>query len=497
MTKDGFEANDRIHINAFTETTKGMAQTMKLARSALTDWKDWPVAERLKVLGRLRRLLVRDMQLWIDVLQQEAHKTPMDTLTTDLMTTASAIAYYEKHAKRMLRARKVSNTLLYLGAKSYYIYEPYGVVAVIAPWNFPLQLSLVPAITALAAGNTVILKPSDKVPQTNALLDRMLLEAGFPAGVIQVVQGSISTVEALIDACPNYIFFTGGIAAGRSVLKRAANYGIPCGMELSGKDAMIVCADAHIERAARAAVWGGFTHSGQVCVGVERIYVQEDVYRTFVDAVVLHLKQLVQSATGWADIGGMTVDDGWHRVKLQLEDAIAKGATIEAGGLLTGAVPPLFPPTVLTGVTAEMLVMREEIFGPLLPILTYRDEAEAVAMANDSIYGLSASIFTRDILRGEKLARQLETGSCAINDVVRHVGNMSLPFGGVKASGFGRSHGEEGLLAFCRTKSITASSGRRSGEINWFPYKQESFEWLLKGMRWMYGRGGKQVWRRP
>lgn len=434
---------------------------MSCARKALPAWKAMPVKARLHYLGRLRMLLIRDMDEWIELLKIECGKTPMDALMSDIYTTVDAIAYYEKHASRILRSRRVRTPLVFIGSKSYRTYEPFGVLSVIAPWNFPLQLALIPVISGLAAGNVVLLKPSEKLPQINAKLINTLQEAGFPKGVCSVIQGGRETVEHLIEMRPDKIFFTGGSEAGRNVLQRAAAHFIPCDMELSGKDPMIVCDDASIERAARAAVWGAFLHSGQVCVSVERVYVHASIYDEFVRNVVIQTNSLSQSADEWADVGAMTTEEGWHRVKEQLEDAVLKGASVQAGGLTADAIIPIFPPTVLTGVTNDMQLMKEETFGPLLPIMAFETDEEAIALANQSDYGLSASIFTSNLSRGRSIANRLETGSCAINDVVRHISNMNLPFGGVKQSGFGRTHGPEGLLAFCQSKAIMMKSGRK------------------------------------
>ncbi|WP_099520946.1 aldehyde dehydrogenase family protein [Paenibacillus sp. BIHB 4019] len=466
-----------------------MMKEMFAARAAAPGWRALPVRDRMQPIRFVRQLLVRDLDEWIALLGQEAGKTPMDALTTDLLTVIQAIAYYEKNTAKLLRSRRVRTPLWLAGSSSHIAYEPCGVAAIIAPWNFPLQLTLIPALAAAAVGNTVLLKPSEKLPLLSKRIAALIEEAAFPPGVLQLVEGGQAEAERLIDARPDKLWFTGSEAAGRSVLARAGAQLIPCVLELGGKDPMIVCADAHIERAARAAVWGAFLHSGQVCISVERVYVHESIYAAFLAAVVAYTRELRQAEGGsWSEIGALATEEGWHKVKRLLDDAVAKGASIAAGGLPPGAEPPLFPPTVLTGVTEEMQLMQEEIFGPLLPIMAFQSEDEVIRLANASPYGLSASIFTANRKKGLALAARLETGSCSINDVVRHIGNMHLPFGGVKASGFGRAHGEEGLLAFCRSKSVMVNAGRSSSQINWFPYREQAFSGLKQAIGYMYGR---------
>lgn len=470
------------------EALDAMFQT---ARAALPEWRSLPVTDRLKPMARLRRLLVRDADIWTEALRNEARKTPMDALTSDLMAVLMAIRFLEKHARRTLRSRKVSTPFMMAGARSRILREPHGVVAVISPWNFPLQLALIPALTALAAGNAVMLKPSEKLPACNELLATLLREAGFPPGVCHVIEGGKETVEAIVDKRPDKIFFTGGTEAGGSIARRAAERLIPCDLELGGKDAMIVCKDADLDRAARAAAWGGFMNSGQVCVGIERVYADAAIFEAFGEKVAREAGALRYSAEGWSDTGAMTTEEGWLRCKELLDDAERKGARILCGGLPTGANPPLFAPTVLTNVTPDMRLMKEEIFGPLLPILPFGQEEDAVKLVNDSPYGLSASVFTGDRRRGEALAGLLEVGSVAVNDVILPIANMNLPFGGVKNSGIGRTHGEEGLLAWTRSKSVMIRGKKGLGGINWFPYTEKSYAMLRKAVILLYGRDAK------
>ncbi|MGF2617809.1 aldehyde dehydrogenase family protein [Rossellomorea aquimaris] len=457
---------------------------MSTARKASLQWRNTPISTRLNHMKALRKLIVSEMDEWTELLVHFGSKTKSDALSGDLFPVLDAIAYYEKHAEKMLKKRRRKTPLHLLGSKSFVSYEPLGVIMVFVPWNFPLQLGLIPIISALISGNSVIMKGSEKLDPINEKLESALSKAGMPEGVFQVIYGAKEEAQHSIDQKPDKIFFTGSSAVGKAVLKQAAQYVIPCDMELSGKDPMIVFEDANLQRAASAAVWGGFMNSGQVCVSVERLYVQRSVYDDFLKQVVAFTKELQQGQD--RDFNGMATREGWQTARKHLEDALQKGAVMHTGHLPDQGDSLHFPPVVLTEVTDKMKLMQEETFGPLLPIIPFDSEDEAVRLANDSSYGLNASVFTKDLNKAERIAAQLQTGTCTINDVIRNISNMHLPFGGVKESGFGRYHGKEGLHAFCNIKSTMIHKGKRNKEVNWFPYKQNTADWLKKGLTWKY-----------
>ncbi|WNQ10028.1 aldehyde dehydrogenase family protein [Paenibacillus aurantius] len=459
---------------------------MEAARNAQPDWRRLSFPERAAYVRRLRKLLIRDKEEWIGLLGEEGAKTPMDALFTDLVTAAQGLKHYEKKAARMLRPRRYRR-LGFLSERARVLQEPVGTVLLVAPWNFPLQLALVPAAAALMAGCTVLLKPSERLPRLNAKLRELLAETGFPAGVVQLAEGAREAVEGLIDAGPDKVLFTGGTEAGRSVYRRAAGRLIPCELELGGKDAMIVCGDAHVKRAAQAAVWGAFLHAGQACLSVERVLVHESVFAEFTEEAVRLTNSLRYGDRGWRDVGPLATRDGWEKAMAQLDEAVRLGAVVQTKGWEEGVDSPLFPPTVLTGVTPGMKIMQEETFAPVLPVMTFREEREAVRLANAVPYGLSASVFTKDRKRALRLARELETGSCSINNVIVPVSDVRLPFGGMKGSGFGRIRGREGLLAFCRTKTITRERGLAKSAVNWFPYRETAFPYMKAWLSRWYG----------
>jgi succinate-semialdehyde dehydrogenase/glutarate-semialdehyde dehydrogenase len=302
-------------------------------------------------------------------------------------------------------------------------------------------------------------------------IKEVLDRAGLPEGLLQVVTGDGSTGAALIGAGVNKIMFTGSVATGRRVAEAAANYLIPVVLELGGKDPMIVLEDADIENAARGAIWGAFANCGQCCAAVERCYVHESIAQKFTDQVVAETKRLQQSGDRQGDIGSMSSEQQLRTVERHVYEATARGAVALTGGERTPDVTgPFFPPTVLTNVNHEMDVMREETFGPVLPIMTFRTDDEAVRLANDSVYGLTASVWTKDLARGKRLAEQIDAGTVTVNEVLYTHGIAQTPWGGVKQSGFGRTHGRAGLLELVNQQHIHVNHFPSLPDVWWFNY---------------------------
>jgi succinate-semialdehyde dehydrogenase/glutarate-semialdehyde dehydrogenase len=363
-----------------------------------------------------------------------------------------------------------------------------GVVGIITPWNFPFLLSLNPTVQALMAGNAVVLKPSEVTPLSGRLVEDLFVAAGLPEGVLSVMIGDGETGAALLEAGVDKISFTGSVATGRRVAEICGRNLVPCTLELGGKDPMIVCADADLERAARGAVFGAFCNSGQVCTSTERVYVVEDVADEFTRKVVQETARLRQGAEGEFDIGPIIRAEQLEVIESHVQDALAKGARLLAGGRRNPDQPGIFyEPTVLADVNHEMLVMRDETFGPVLPIMEVRDEQEALSLANDSRYGLNANVWTRNKRRGTQLARALESGCAVVNDCMVTYGVTESPFGGVKESGIGRVNGDVGLKGFCHTQSIVVDRlGGRSEPI-WFPYTARKARTFKRVMRVLWG----------
>lgn len=458
------------------------------AKAGFAVWRCLAFQERIGYLRTLRRLIVTNLDQLVGVICGDTGKVPVEAVTADLLTVVDFLKYVEKSGEKALKPRRVPTPLLLFGKKSYVEYRPRGVVLVISPWNYPFQLALIPMISALFAGNAVILKPSEVTPKVGRAIAKLCHLSGFPPGVVQVALGDGRLGAELVQQHPDYIFFTGSVRTGKLIQEEAAKRLIPTTLELGGKDPMIVCADANLKRAAKAAVWGGLTNSGQVCMAVERIYVEQTVYEQFTDLVVREVGKLKQGQDQDSDLGVMTSRQQVEIVRAQVEDALEQGAV-----LLVGQHPAewdlseglFIPPMVLVNVTQKMRIMREETFGPVLPIIPCEDVEQAVQLANDSNFGLNASVWSRDLGKARAVARELVAGNTAINDVIVNVANPHLPFGGVKDSGLGRYHGAVGFQTFCHQVSVIVDKGRRTKEINWYPY-QGKYRLFTRLIRLLY-----------
>lgn len=356
----------------------------------------------------------------------------------------------------------------------------------LAPWNYAVQLALVPTLTALVAGNGVVLKPSELTPFAGPLVERLCRAAGLPEGLLRIVQGGGAVGAALVRARPDLVFFTGSAETGRRVAAAAAESLTPVVLELGGKDPLLVFADAHFDRAIAGAVWGAFANAGQVCVSVERGLVERGVYGRFVDACAEAAGQLVFGTGRDADYGPLLHPASAERIEVLVQDAVSQGARLATRFERQGH---RVTPAVLADVTPQMRVWREEIFGPLLPLMAFDTEEQAVALANDSDRALGASVWTSDLARGRQVASRLNAGSVAVNDVIKQLGNPSTPFGGDRDSGYGRYHGPEGLRTFSRAKTVAVAPGLLAREPNWFPYSGRTYATVSALVQAHYGSG--------
>jgi len=470
------------------------------ARTAFDVIRRMSVAERAAEIAKLKKYLVEHKEDIAAQIAAEAGKCITDALLIDIFPTIDMIDHYEKHAEKYLEDVVLKATPMLMGKKCRIQYMPMGPVLIISPWNYPFMLSIVPALCAFVAGNSVIIKPAKDTP-LKSVYEGLLKDSGFMKDAIQVVYASRRTAEFLIDAKPAKIMFTGSVGVGRHIMTRAAEHLIPVELELGGKDPFIVFNDANVERAVRGALWGGFVNAGQTCTGVERIFVQEGVYDRFVELLADQAKRIITPATHQDEaderdltMGSMTTERQLAEVERQIADARAKGATILTGGDRVGD-SMVFPPTVVTDVDTSMMIQTEETFGPAVTVAKFATEEEVIELANDSPYGLSASVWTADPERGQRVARELEAGMVCVNNQNATGAHPALPFGGVKDSGMGRYKGAHGLHSFSHVKAVVIDKDGAPPEGFWYPYSKEKFGLLTKVIDTLFGEGGLKLLR--
>jgi succinate-semialdehyde dehydrogenase/glutarate-semialdehyde dehydrogenase len=469
------------------ESAEQVHAAVERARKAQVEWAACGFRERGHYLERASRLLAARADEVAARIAAETGKPRAELIATEILTGCDSLQFYAKRARHILADRTVPLHLLKT-KKLRISHKPVGVVGIITPWNFPFILALNPTAQALIAGNAVVLKPSEVAPDSGRLVAELWAAAGLPAGVFNLVLGDGDTGAALLEAGVDKISFTGSVATGRRVAEACGRQLVPCTLELGGKDPMIVCEDADLERAARGAVYGAFCNAGQVCTSTERVYVVDRVADEFTRRVLAHTSELRQGAEGDFDVGPMIRAEQLAVVEDHIRDATAKGARVLAGGRRNpGYAGLFFEPTVLDDVTHDMKIMREETFGPVLPIMRVRDADEALAYANDSPYGLNANVWTRNRRRGVELAKAIESGCAVVNDCMITYGVPEAPFGGIKHSGIGRVNGEQGLLAMCHTQSIVIDRAGLRTEPFWFPHSARKAGWMKRALRLIWG----------
>lgn len=467
-----------------------VAAAVARARAAFASWGALPVRERAACLRRVRARLGERSEEIARAITRSSGKPLVESLSSEVFPVAYLFDTFLKRAPGMLRPRKVPLRLVgWSGRKSAVEFRPLGVVGIIAPWNYPFSIPVGDMVLALLAGCTVVLKPSEHVPLVGRLIDELFSE--LPPGVVTVVQGAGPTGAALVEARPDKVVFTGSGANARRVLEAAARHLTPCVLELGGKDPMIVADDAELPNVADAAVWGCFTNSGQVCASVKRVYVVRDIADAFIERVVRATRalRLGDPLDPETDIGAMIGEGHLERVRAQIASAVREGARVLTGGRRPDRPGAYLEPCVLEVEDPGAAVLREEIFGPVLPIHRVNDLEEAVRLANDSPFGLTASVWTRDLRRGRAIARRLEAGTVSVNECTYTHAVCEAPWGGVKESGFGRTRGELGLLEFVQPVHLheNRAPGRRS--LWWFPYDASLGEVMRAGVRFYTGGG--------
>ncbi len=437
-------------------TPEDVDMAFETARRAQKRWEQWTPKERARVILRFHDIMLQNRSASLDIIQLETGKARSDA-SEEFLDVLLTSRHYARVAPTKLKSVKHRGVLPLLTAVSE-IRHPKGVVGVIAPWNYPLTLAVSDAIPALLAGNGIVLKPDSQTAFTALWAVRLLREAGIPEGLVQVVVGPGAQLGPLIVRNADYLMFTGSTAVGRDLAEQCGRNLIACSMELGGKNAMLVLADADVDRAAEIAVRACFSNAGQLCISMERMYINEKVYDAFLEKFVARVKAMrLRSGVGWgSDMGSLISQKQFDTVREHVEDAVAKGATVLAGGKARPDIGPLyFEPTVLADVTREMRACIQETFGPVVSVYKVQNDEEAIDRANDTEYGLNASVLTRDTRHGRRVAAKLRAGTVNVNEGYASAwGTTSAPMGGMGASGIGRRHGTEGLLKYTESQTV-------------------------------------------
>ena len=474
------------------------------ARLAQERWARTTFDERRALLANVAQVLLRRADEIAGMITAETGKPLLEAYAHDVFIALENIAWTARNAARVLAPERAPFSPFYLKHKrAWLVYEPLGVVAVVSPWNIPLAIPLTQAVAAVAAGNAVVVKPSELAPLVGEWVERAFAEAGAPAGLVRVVHGAGDVGDALVRARGvAKILFTGSTKVGRAVAAAAADRVVPVTLELGGKDAMIVFDDADLDRAVSGALFGAFANCGQVCAAVERIYVQRRLYGPFAEelarrAEALRIGRGDDLAT---EVGPLVSEQQRERVEELVSETVAAGASVRTGARRADVGLPgwFYAPTVLTDVPQDAPVMREEVFGPVVPVTPFADDLDGIRLANDSPFGLSASVWTRDEARARRAARMLDVGSVWTNDVAYSYGAGQASWGGAKESGYNRSHGKHGLYDVSRVKFADLDRGKH-GVAWWYPYTPESLDGIKAIAELIHARGAsakaRALWR--
>jgi acyl-CoA reductase-like NAD-dependent aldehyde dehydrogenase len=448
-------------------------------------WAQLPLSDRARYMRRAGQAIIDRLDELAELLTREQGKPRNESYLMELVPTIDTLRWLAEAGPGILEDERVPLPIFIKQKRARFTYEPLGVVGVIAPWNYPWSIPFGEVAVALMAGNGVVLKPASLTPLIGARIQEVFERAGLPEGLVRTIHGGGAVGRALVESTVAKIFFTGSVDVGRSVGEECARRMKGAVLELGGKDAMIVCSDAKLPNAVSGCLWGGFANAGQTCSGIERVYVMRDVAERFVQGVVEGARRLrVGDPMSWTtEIGPMVSRDQLEAVQELVDDAVARGATLHCGG----TEEPFFRPAVLTGVTHGMRLMREEIFGPVVPIVTVDSEDEAIALANDSEFGLGASVWTMNRAKGERMARRVQSGMVWVNDHMFSHGVCSCSWGGVKSSGLGRSHSKFGLYECVNVKLVTWEPSR-TRDFWWHPYDESLGRAMRASAKLLYGR---------
>ncbi len=465
---------------------------LRRAAAAQKKWAKKSFAERARLVLAFRQQLLDHIDELAELISKENGKTRQEAISMELMPIADLSTYFAKRAEKILAPKPIKLHLL-KHKRSYVQFRPRGVVLIISPWNFPFSITYGEVCMALMAGNSVVIKPASLTPLIISRGAKLFHDAGIDPDLVQVVTAPGRVASKMIETgLANYVNFTGSVETGKKVAEICGKMLIPCSMELGGKDALIACEDADLERAARGVVWGGFANAGQVCASVERVYAVGKIYEPLVKRVVELTKELRMGnpLDDNTDVGAMCDPGQLEIVEKQVKAALAQGAKALTGGARPEGKGQFYPPTVLVDVNEEMEAIKDETFGPTLPIMKVVSEEEAIQRANNSRFGLNAYVFTEDVAKGRRIAEQLEAGTIMVNDVLFTHAAPETPWGGVKESGVGRVHSDEGLRGLCEGYHINypvVSTGK--SELFWYPYSGSRYKLLRNVTRGLFASG--------
>ncbi|HOO56996.1 MAG TPA: aldehyde dehydrogenase family protein [bacterium] len=477
-----------------TVTAADVPGVVQKAKAVQKSWGRLSPGQRNVYFRRMKEYVAGNLDDICRRVTIDNGKTLLESLSAEVMPVMDMLDFCIREAPQALKSEKITSPMFKLGRiKSSIEFEPLGVVAIIAPWNFPLCIPVTQTLMALAAGNAVVLKPAALTAYTGQLISEIFSKSGFPEGLVNVIQGSGSVLgDAIIAAGVDRIAFTGSVPVGKQLMTQAGSSLIPVTLELGGKDPFIVLDDADIDRASSGAVWGSFINAGQVCASVERVYVHKKVAKEFIRQVrekasALRVGNGLEHAV---DMGPLIEERQLEIVQSHIDDAVSRGAEVlVGGGRVEGVKGHFFKPTVLTDVDHSMTCMTEETFGPTMPIMVFSSVDEAVELANDSRFALTASVWSRDVPKARGIANDIVTGTATVNDCEFTYGFAQCPWGGPKESGIGRTHSVHGLYEFTNLKNICVTTPMLRNNIWWYPYSERKYKSLKTFVNTMYSDG--------
>ncbi|MGD2295074.1 MAG: aldehyde dehydrogenase family protein [Candidatus Aminicenantes bacterium] len=490
-TKDKIESLNPATLQPVGEvclaSEKECRQAIQAAEKAFPIWRDVPHREKREIFKKAKEILLLRKSEAAGLVTAEKGTPYPESLSVEIQGALEALNYYARNLKKAFQPKKMKHqVILFSHKKSHFRFQPLGVTLIISPWNFPFLIPFCDILSAIASGNTVVFRPSTSTPLTGLLIGDILIQAGLPPGVVNIVNCRIPQAEEMILRAEfQTILFTGSVNSGKRITELASQNLTHVVLELGGKDPMIVLKDADLERASRGAVWAAFMNTGQSCGSVERLYVAREIADDFIESVLRHVKELKvgNPEEPGVDIGPMTIHSQLKVVEEHVHDAVSKGAQILCGGGEIKEFPGyFFPPTVLSKVNHSMKIMKEETFGPVLPIMVFSDPEEAISLANDSPFGLTASVWTKNQKMASRMAERIEAGTVTVNDHMFSFAEPGAIWGGIKQTGRGYSHGPFGLQELVNIKFTSHDFSGKRTQTWWFPYSADFPKLLEKSL---------------